>query len=523
MKSLFTTLFLITLFQLKAQVVIDNYLGDFNLSENQTSSTYLVVENQKDEAITCHLRIPPVYGSYFPYNSPVLSLSIPAQSADSFQIDMLSSHNLDFDSYLFVEVNDEYAVPVEVNAQLRYSNNYYSSTFNKREEALKQSLKTLISGHSSLGYNSARDAMFMNIDNKRNNGQGATQNTLECPYTGRQAIAYSNRQDAQNNYSFNTEHTYPQGLFSRNEPMKSDMFHLYPTDQNSNSQRGNLAFGVVSSASWSEGGSKKGNGVFEPRDAHKGAAARSMMYFVTRYLDYSNFFRGQETILRQWNSNFPPSQAEQRRNDDIESYQGNRNPFIDYPQFADRIASFTTNSVNPDLVSYDFYPERIQVDTIDDRDSLLVYLYNSGDTLIELSNILFTSVNGEWELSSNKTQVSPKEYAELIIRPLSNGYSEDSILVNTSPVENPQTYISLRAFVKSDPNAIQKDLMNIAKIFYDGDKLVYPDPLEPRRILDLKGKEINTSFSNIRNLASGLYVAEFNANKQILRYRFVKP
>lgn len=523
MKSILLSLFLLLVIQLGAQVNIDTYLGDFSLQEGQSTSTYLVIENQEDEAVSCRLRIPPVYASYFPYSSSVLNLNIPAQSSDSFQIDMFSEHNLDFDSYLFVEVNDEYAVPVEVNAQLRYSDSYYSSSFNKREESLKQSLKSLISGHTSLGYNSARDAMYMNIDNKKNNGQGAVQNTLECPYTGRQAVGYSNRQDAQSNYSFNTEHTYPQGLFSRNEPMKSDMFHLYPTDQNSNSQRGNLPFGVVSSASWSEGGSKKGNGVFEPRDVHKGAVARAMMYFVIRYTDYSNFFRGQESILRQWNTNFSPTNAERRRNDDIENYQGNRNPFIDYPQFADRITSFTSNSVNPDLVSYDFYPKQIEVDSINDDDSLLVYLYNSGDTLIELSNILFSSVGGEWELSSNKTQVSPKEYAELIIKPMSNGLSEDSILVNTSPTENPQIYIKVKAFVKADPNSTKNDISRSEQVFYDGHKLVYPESLKPVRLLDMNGKEIKISFSDFGDLSSGVYVAEFSEENNLLRHRFVKP
>ena len=38
----------------------------------------------------------------------------------------------------------------------------------------------------------------------------------------------------------------------------------------------------------------------------KGDAARAMLYFVARYGDYSNFFVGQETLLRQWHVQYPP-------------------------------------------------------------------------------------------------------------------------------------------------------------------------------------------------------------------------
>jgi endonuclease I len=42
-------------------------------------------------------------------------------------------------------------------------------------------------------------------------------------------------------------------------------------------------------------------------------------------------------MLLDWNELDPVSEAEIVRNDKIEVIQGNRNPFIDYPELADQI------------------------------------------------------------------------------------------------------------------------------------------------------------------------------------------
>jgi hypothetical protein len=126
-----------------------------------------------------------------------------------------------------------------------YGDGYDAATFNLYDVSLKNALTQLVSGHTSLGYNTARDKMYMEIDNKKVNGQGAAVNTIECVYTGRLAVGYTNRTDAFNNYNFNTEHIWPQSTFSQNEPMRSDLYHLYPTDVNANAIRSNYPFGNV--------------------------------------------------------------------------------------------------------------------------------------------------------------------------------------------------------------------------------------------------------------------------------------
>lgn len=506
--------FLILSISLNAQVQITPYIGDVLLNESQNHTEYLSVKNEGTETIELRLEFPAVYGSYYPFSASDSSLRLLPGQMDSFQVNMLSNQNLNFDSWIFLKVDDEYAIPVEMKVSLRYSNSFYNNTFDKREEQLKTSLNNLISGQNSLGYNGARDAMFLNIDNKKNNGQGASQNTLECPYTGREAIGYTNRRDAQDNYSFNTEHTFPQGFFSSNEPMKSDMYHLYPTDASSNSQRGNLPFGMVSNPSWTQGGSKKGNGKFEPRNEHKGACARAMLYFVTRYGDYQNFFPQQEQVLKDWNFSFPPNQQEERRNDDIAVYQSNRNPYIDYPQFADRINSFSTTSSNPNAVSYGFYPKKVAIDTISSDSAYTVYFYNSGESSLQLSNLIFQSRNGNFEVSSDITQIPAKDYAVLSVKALGNGFLKDTIEVITTPGQSPAPSLEFSAYVGA-MNTSMAEENNPIQIYFDGENLVLPENSQLVKLIDVNGKVIQGENLKIEALARGLYFAEISTNQSL--------
>lgn len=141
----------------------------------------------------------------------------------------------------------------------------------------------------------------------------------------------------------NAEHTWPQSKFSKNfdkETQKSDMHHLFPTDSQMNSDRGNHNFGeVVQDTKKLKcntarlGKSAQGDLIFEPPTVHKGNVARAMFYFATRYnmLIPSEM----ETALRKWNKEDPVDEEEAQRNEEIFKLQGTRNPFIDNPELAD--------------------------------------------------------------------------------------------------------------------------------------------------------------------------------------------
>lgn len=296
-----------------------------------------------------------------------------------------------------------------------HADTYYDLTFDLYHEDLKAALGTLTSfGYIDLGYNGVRDQMFMSVDNQATNGGGATQNTLECVYTATQAVGYTSRTDAQNTFNFNTEHIFPQSLYSSNQPMRSDMHQLRPTTGSSNGERGNKPFGVVTSPSWTVGGSKSNNSTFEPRDAHKGDVARAMMYFVLRYQDYSGFMAPQEAVLRQWNQNFPPTAVDSTRNRAIEALQNVRNPFVDHPEFTDRIASIATSNNGPLDPLAQIFTDTLTYLYTEAGDSTLGYFYvaNQGINDLQLSN--FGISGGEYRLVSASTMTIPKDSARKV-------------------------------------------------------------------------------------------------------------
>lgn len=177
---------------------------------------------------------------------------------------------------------------------------------------------------------------------------------LTCVYSGENKV-YTEPFDftAQ---GFSREHTYCHNWMPTNPadllPEYNDYHHLFPTNQNSaNAVRSNYPLGKVVTVSSSYLGSKFGlnaNGqlVYEPRDEHKGDAARAMMYEATCYTTVSgnswkfpNYISGSipygqdQYVLKQWALQDLPSNWEISRNDFIDSLQSNRNPFIDNPEY----------------------------------------------------------------------------------------------------------------------------------------------------------------------------------------------
>lgn len=144
----------------------------------------------------------------------------------------------------------------------------------------------------------------------------------------------------------NAEHAWPQGFFNKAAPMKSDLHHLFPTFIMVNGMRGSEPFGEVTNPDYATlSGSMRGTEGFEPCDAVKGDVARAMLYFVVRYYDrnikdgadYGDFWKARVPMFLAWHRQDPPDAAERARNDAIDRYQRNRNPFVDDPSLAEKV------------------------------------------------------------------------------------------------------------------------------------------------------------------------------------------
>jgi len=143
---------------------------------------------------------------------------------------------------------------------------------------------------------------------------------------------------------FNCEHVVPQSWFAKKEPMRGDLHHLFACESKCNSFRGNFSYfdftPVEEVFRDACGNLERNENKFEPVDG-KGPVARATLYFLVRYPRQINSPREYDAdrveILKRWHRQFPPSHYEQHRNWAVNQRQGNRNPFIDNPEWVDRV------------------------------------------------------------------------------------------------------------------------------------------------------------------------------------------
>ena len=252
---------------------------------------------------------------------------------------------------------------------------YYDDAEGKTGYELKTALKNIITnGHTDRGYNNLY-TLYQNsdVDNYYENDGTLLDIYSENP-NGADSYEYDQPDDkcgtsSQEGDCYNREHIMPQSAFNSGTPMKDDGHFVVPVDGYVNNRRSNYPFGIVNNPTWtSSNGSKVGPNatpgysgtVFEPIDEFKGDIARMLFYVATRYEDQiagwsSDMLDGTSDhvfadwfldLLLQWNHDDPVSQRERDRNEAVYNYQGNRNPFIDHPEWADSIWRPANNNNN---------------------------------------------------------------------------------------------------------------------------------------------------------------------------------
>lgn len=165
---------------------------------------------------------------------------------------------------------------------------YYDDAVGKSGEDLQKSLSTILNDATDVGYNGLWN-LYKTTD-RRSDGKVWDMYSDITNYTfgTDQCGSYGSEGDC-----YNREHSVPKSWFSERSPMKSDVWHVYPTDGKVNGMRSNYPFGeVASDAPGSENGFSKwgkcktpgySHTVFEPNDEYKGDFARTYFYFATRY------------------------------------------------------------------------------------------------------------------------------------------------------------------------------------------------------------------------------------------------
>lgn len=240
--------------------------------------------------------------------------------------------------------------------QVSYKGDYYE-TIDPENPTFVTDLHNLIENHTILSYDYFDEnyvADFASSD--PDNNPQTTPRAVTCVYSG-EAYEY---QPPFAWTTFSREHTWCQSWMPDNSSSYgafSDYHHLYPTNQNkANVRRSNNPLGNVENVTYQYlegkvGTNADGRIVYQPRDSHKGDAARALFYMSVCYngkegkdwtfnylkanvLDAS--YQSVETLL-QWSQMDPPDDWERASNEYIYSIQNNRNPFVDHPEWVNYI------------------------------------------------------------------------------------------------------------------------------------------------------------------------------------------
>jgi endonuclease I len=228
-----------------------------------------------------------------------------------------------------------------------YDSTYYASAIGKTGTALHTELHRIISsGVTTLTYDQVWTAL------KDTDQDPANSNNVIEIYSGR-SIAKSDNGGGVDQW--NREHVWAKshGDFGTVNGPGTDVHHLRPEDVTVNSTRGNLDFDQGGSPVAQCTGCLSDGDSFEPRNAVKGDVARMILYMAVRWdggdgfadLEPNNLvgngtapYIGRLSVLKQWNLQDPPDAFEKRRNQVIfDTWQHNRNPFVDHPEWVTAI------------------------------------------------------------------------------------------------------------------------------------------------------------------------------------------
>lgn len=236
------------------------------------------------------------------------------------------------------------------------ASDYYANALQADKAMLHTAINKIISAnHHKLSYSEVWSVLTYSDQDPSN------KDNVILLYSGKSIAKKLNGSGAQsaNQDAWNREHVWSKshGFPKQSQLAYTDAHHLRPADVSMNSTRSNYDF--------ADGGSAVEESplnyynttlrTWQPREAVKGDVARMMFYMDVRYdgastdntpdlklVDKIGTENGSATFgklctLYDWHLTDPVDATEQRRNNAVYEYQGNRNPFIDHPEWISQL------------------------------------------------------------------------------------------------------------------------------------------------------------------------------------------
>ena len=321
---------------------------------------------------------------------------------------------------------------------------YYLRADGQSGNDLRLALQDVIKGHKTIPYKQLGTLMQWS-DTENANGKDVIDIYTDCTFTVSGPITWKSSGEV--GAGMNREHTVPQSWFNEQSPMVSDAFHIYPTDCKANNNRSSYLYGEfegpgtsysskkcnetgkLGNSDWTAGTtSYTYNGqtyvattsyskrVYEPDDEYKGDLARGYFYMATRYAGQCENWSGgafgsasnglgayTAELMLKWHRLDPVSEKELIRNESIYGNtrynkstlkQGNRNPFIDYPELVEYIwgdkkgMRVTISYLDSPYANESPLPQ--DIDLIEEEPVVCRKVLMNGHLYIETSDGLFT-------------------------------------------------------------------------------------------------------------------------------------
>lgn len=243
---------------------------------------------------------------------------------------------------------------------------YYSSLKGKKGAELKTAIHDLIKKANVLSYGSGYGKTWWGFWSTDRDERGY----FIDRYSAESEWEMSTSQGAVG-AGMNIEHSFPKSWWGGTTVQAyEDLYNLMPCKSRINSTKSNYPMGKVVSGDKGNGWTKVGKGTdgkwyWEPADPWKGDFARGYMYMATAYQDYT--WKGEQAlqILQQgayptlqkwayklyiqWAKADKPDAVEVKRNNDVYKIQGNRNPYVDFPNLMEYVWGDSTNiAFNPE-------------------------------------------------------------------------------------------------------------------------------------------------------------------------------
>ncbi|MES2429762.1 MAG: endonuclease [Bacteroidota bacterium] len=438
---------------------------------------------------------------------------------------------------------------------------YYNAASGLTCAPLKTALKNIISANTKeLTYTPGVWNAVNSIDKHRNDA-----NTADIIWdiytdnpTGPELYTFTPGSDQCGTYDeegdcYNREHSFPREWFGGNVyPMYSDVHHIFPTDGWINGKHDSYPYGEVTNPTFTSksNGSKLGPNAtgcytgtaFEPINAYKGDIARAQLYMITRYQDnmvswktngnadavlngttYPSLDDWYIQTLLKWHHLDPVSQKEINRNNAIYALQGNRNPFVDNPTFADDMFSCVTYTCVTPVKLIDFSAVKTSAN---------ISLKWSANAEINFKNY-------QVERSIDGTNFST--IGNVVAQNLANYSFEDNALTGANII----VYYRLK-MVDADGKATYSKIISVKLDNPISTVTMYPNPATELvtiklqqslkansilRVTDAIGRTImvrninatqNIIPLNIQTLAAGKYFVTIKNDAELIRQSFIK-